>query len=79
MHISLETGITNVNPDKLEVDIASQDDIQVEIQPEIGFSDKFKLYINHNGRTIIRICKLRASDIMIDPRTGYMFVAGGKK
>lgn len=34
------------------------DSVQVEVQREVGFADKFKLYVHYNGQTILRISKI---------------------
>jgi hypothetical protein len=36
------------------------DSIHVEIQDELGVPGSSKLYVHVNGRTILRICKIRS-------------------
>jgi len=49
------------------LDFAADEATQVEIQPEVGLPGSFKLYVHHQGRTIVRVCKLRATQIKLDP------------
>ena len=45
---------------------AEPDDIiALEISPEIGQEDKYKLYLHVNGVTVVRICKLHKSQILL--------------
>lgn len=41
------------------VDLRAKPGWKVEIQREIGFKDKFKLYIHDDkGQTVVRVCQL---------------------
>ena len=41
----------------------TSDVVQVELQPELGYPNRFKLYVHLNGVTILRICKLHRNQI----------------
>lgn len=42
----------------------AMDTVQVEIQPEAGLEDSYKLYVQVNGVCLLRICKLHPSQII---------------
>ena len=41
-----------------QLDLIATDALTVEIQREVGFTGRYKLYIHLNGKTIVRVCKL---------------------
>lgn len=45
-------------PEQIDLIAKSDTNVQIEFQPELGFKDKFKLYVHVDGVTILRICKL---------------------
>ena len=47
------------------IDLAAtpDDHVEVEIQKELGFTDRYKLYVHVNGTTVLRICKLQENQI----------------
>jgi hypothetical protein len=46
--------------------IAEVDDIiEIELQQELGFKDKYKLYVHINGITVLRICKVDISKLRL--------------
>lgn len=40
--------------------------VQVEVLPEVGTKDKFKLYINIDGVCVLRVCKLLDEQIQLN-------------
>ena len=42
------------------------DKIELTIQSEVGFPDRFKVYVNINGVCFFRMCKLKATQIEVD-------------
>lgn len=50
------------------LDLIADETIQVELQHETGFPNRFKLYVHREGRTIVRICKLKAEQINVPTR-----------
>lgn len=45
------------------IDLIATDTTQVEVQKELALAGLFKLYIHQDGKTIIRICKIRNTNI----------------
>ncbi len=47
------------------IDMSAKADtiVQVEIQREVGFADRFKLYVHVDGKTVLRICKLKDKQV----------------
>ncbi len=37
--------------------------VQVEVQRELGFKDKYKLYVHVDGKTVLRICKINKKQL----------------
>ena len=46
------------------VDMGANDQTVVEIQNELGWPNRFKLYVHQGGRTIVRVCKLQEQQII---------------
>lgn len=52
--------------------------VEVEIQFEAGYNDRFKLYIHINGSTFVRVCKLTKENFNLD-RDVIKAILGTKK
>jgi hypothetical protein len=92
MKVSMQTPVPIPEPRGTAIDVISEDDVKVEIVPETGFKDKYKLYVHGpDAHTIVRICKLRSEDIELnmglalekrlqqdEPPGAYKFVDFGK-
>lgn len=55
-----------VHPIEVEVDLidmVAEKTTQIEIMPEVGLVNTFKLYVHNNGKTVIRICKIKLDQI----------------
>jgi hypothetical protein len=60
----MHTPVPIPEPRGTSIDIISEDDMKVEIVPEVGFKDKYKLYVHGpDATTPVRVCKLRGEDI----------------
>lgn len=50
-------------------DEAANEETQVQISPELGVPGSYKLYIHQSGRTVVRICKLKNTQIEVNGST----------
>lgn len=52
-----------VGPGFIDLHAEKDTQVQVEVQPEIGQKDRYKLYVHVDGRTLFRIGNLKLPQI----------------
>ncbi len=58
--------MNEINIKQIDLIAKPEDEVEVSILPEVGFKDRFKLYINVNGVCLYRMCKLTDNQIKLD-------------
>jgi hypothetical protein len=71
MKIPFEITVGNkinhtTNYTSIDIIATKLDNIGIDVQPELGFKNKYKLYVHLNGETVLRICKITKEQISIE-------------
>lgn len=63
--MKLNVEFTLLSDDNSMIDESADDATQIQLTPETGVPGCFKLYIHYRGRTVVRICKIKAEQITV--------------